>query len=256
MALGSASICVARTCRGTLAPIKGCRPDPAAKAVPPAEKEFHVHQSPSRFRRRTGAPPAWIVLGALTVAGLGAAALYARAESAPRPADSAPGRTAKRPRFGDFAVTGRTVTIGRPRQEIYEFWRDFGNLGFMDNVASVSEVEPGLMRWEIRAPAGTTVTVDTRIVSDRPGEEIAWRSIEGSEIETEGKVMFRDAPGGRGTEVEAIIAYKPPFGEAGRMIAKLFGREPSIQGRRELKRLKMLLETGEIATSRNRNDLH
>jgi uncharacterized membrane protein len=76
--------------------------------------------------------------------------------------------------------------------------------------------------------------------------------VEGSQIDTEGKVLFRDAPGDRGTEVEAIVAYKPPAGELGRWIAKLFQREPAVQGRRELKRLKMLLETGEIATAQNR----
>ncbi len=200
---------------------------------------------------RRAASPAWIALGVLTLAGIGAIALQSRT-LAHRPADSAPGRTAKRQRFGKFAVTGRTVTISRPRQEIYEFWRDFQNLTFMENVSTVTEIAPGVMRWTIKAPGDTTVDVDTRIVSDRPGQEIAWRSVDGSDIETEGKVMFRDAPGGRGTEVEAIIAYKPPFGEAGRLIAKLFGREPTVQGRRELKRLKMLLETGEIATSHNR----
>ena len=64
-------------------------------------------------------------------------------------------------------------------------------------------------------------------------------------------MTFRDAPGGRGTEVEAIIAYKPPAGELGRIIAKLFQHEPEIQGRRELRRFKMLMETGEVADPRH-----
>jgi uncharacterized membrane protein len=195
----------------------------------------------------------WIALGAVGVAaGLGAAAFASR-DTVPREADSAPGRTARRPRFGKFAVTGRTVTIRRDRREIYEFWRDFRNLArFMENVDQVEELAADRVRWQIRAPLGQSVGVETRIVSDRPGEEIAWRSVESSEIETEGKVMFRDAPGGRGTEVEAIIAYRPPMGELGRLIGKLTGREPAAQGRHELKRLKMLLETGEIATAANR----
>ena len=62
-------------------------------------------------------------------------------------------------------------------------------------------------------------------------------------------MAFRDAPGGRGTEVEAIVAYVPPAGDLGRWVAKAFQAEPQAQGRRELKRLKMLLETGEIATN-------
>lgn len=197
--------------------------------------------------------PVWVALGAVAVAaGLGAAAFAAR-DTVPREPDSAPGRTARRPRFGKFAVTGRTVTIRRHRREIYEFWRDFRNLArFMENVDEVEALPEDRVRWRIRAPLGQSVVVETRIVSDRPGEEIAWRSVKSSQIETEGKVMFRDAPAGRGTEVEAIIAYRPPMGELGRLVGKFTGREPAAQGRHELKRLKMLLETGEIATAANR----
>ena len=33
------------------------------------------------------------------------------------------------------ALAGKTVTINRPRQELYEFWRDFKNLAaFMENI--------------------------------------------------------------------------------------------------------------------------
>jgi uncharacterized membrane protein len=170
-----------------------------------------------------------------------------------RPPDDARGRNARRRRFGRYAVTGRTVTIDRPRAEVYDYWRDFSNLPtFMENVRSVV-TEGGLTRWTIRGPGGRDVALETRLVNERPGEQIAWRSTENSQIDTEGKVLFRDARGGRGTEVEAIVAYVPPAGEIGRLIAKLFQAAPAIQGRRELKRLKMMLETGEIATSQNRN---
>ena len=197
----------------------------------------------------------WLGLGLGALAGAGAYAYYVQAWRNPvthRPPDSAPGRTARQRRFGRYAVTGRTVTINRPRAELYAFWRDFRNLPqFMENVHSVS-VEGDITRWAIRAPAGREVSVETRFVADREGEEIAWRSTEHSDIDTEGKVMFRDAPAGRGTEVEAIVAYRPPAGELGRWIAKLYQAEPAIQGRRELKRFKMLMETGEIATCANR----
>lgn len=187
------------------------------------------------------------VVGA-SVAGLAAGPFRRDAH----PGDSAPGRTARRSRFGDYAVTGRTVTIHRPRQEVYEFWRNFSNLPrFMENVDKVEE-EGDITHWTIRAPAGTTVTLDTRITEDRPGEQIAWRSVEGSDIRTEGKLLLRDAPAGRGTIVTAIIAWVPPAGELGQMLAKLWGREPELQTRHELKRLKMLMETGEIATARRR----
>jgi uncharacterized membrane protein len=46
-----------------------------------------------------------------------------------------------------------------------------------------------------------------------------------------------------------VIAYEPPAGVVGQMIAKLFQREPRIQTRRDLHRFKQLMEAGEIATA-------
>lgn len=158
--------------------------------------------------------------------------------------------------FGKYDVIGRSVTIGRPRQELYAFWRDFGNLAtFMENVEKVQPVGgDGHCVWTLRAPAGRSVDVETRIVSEEDGKLIAWRSVEGSEIDTEGRVTFEDAPGERGTRVSVRVAYKPPAGELGRLIAKMFAREPEVQARHDLRRFKMLMETGEIATSARRKD--
>ena len=204
--------------------------------------------------RRGENGPMWLALGVGALAGaVGLAYLSTPQRSTHRPADAAPGRTARRRRFGGKAVVGRTVTIDQPRSAVHAFWRDFANLPrFMENVEAVEKAGADTWRWRLSAPAGRSVEVVTRITTDRPGEEIAWRSVEGSQIDASGKIHFRDAPGGRGTEVEALIAYVPPGGEAGRWLATAFGKEPAIQGRRELKRLKMLLETGEIATSENR----
>ena len=69
-----------------------------------------------------------------------------------------------------------------------------------------------------------------------------------------GRVEFRDA-GQRGTVVTATITYDPPFGVVGKIIAKMFQREPAIQARRDLRRFKQLMETGEIATpAKNRQE--
>ena len=89
-------------------------------------------------------------------------------------------------------------------------------------------------------------------VEDRENEALAWRSVEGAEIDIEAKVQLRDAPAGRGTEVEAHVAWRPQLGIVGHWAAMLRGTDPTIRGKHELKRLKMLLETGEIATSENR----
>lgn len=167
--------------------------------------------------------------------------------------DDAPD-AARRRRRGGYDLVGRTVTIARPRQELFDYWLDFGNLaGFMENVVEVRRTgDRGRCVWTIRAPAGRTVEVETEIVRMRPGEMIAWRSVPDSQITTEGEVTFTDAPGERGTRVGVNIFYKPPGGEIGRALAKLFQREPEIQARHDLKRFKMLMETGEIATSARR----
>ena len=167
--------------------------------------------------------------------------------------DDAPFYTRKSP-DRDQAVLGRTVTIRKPRAELYAYWRDFDNLPrFMENVETIrAEGEHGV--WVIKAPAGRTVEVRTEISEDVEGKRIAWRSVEGSDIATSGSVEFADAPGERGTRVSLVMAYDPPTGELGRAIAKLFQREPEVQARHDLKRFKGLMETGEIATSAHRKD--
>lgn len=148
------------------------------------------------------------------------------------------------------ALVGRTVTIGRPRREIYDAWRDFTRFPtFMDNVEQLEDLGRGRSRWTIKGPAGTNVELVTRIVEDVPGERLAWESEEGSDIDTAGLVELSDAPPGRGTYVRLLMDYDPPGGAIGRGIAKLLQREPAIQARRDLRRFKQLMETGELTTN-------
>ena len=217
-----------------------------------------MYRDEARISSKGATSASWGLLGLGMVLGAAGIALYqqrTRNHVEHRPPDSAPGRTTRGLSFGRHAVTGRTVTINRPREELYAYWRDFANLPrFMENVRDVA-VDGDTARWTIAGPAGGEVNVETRIAEEREGEFIAWQSTEGSDIETQGKITFRDAAAGRGTEVEVIVAYVPPAGEIGRLIARLFRREPGIQGRHELKRFKMLMETGEIATSANRRSV-
>jgi uncharacterized membrane protein len=147
-------------------------------------------------------------------------------------------------------LVGRTISINRPKQEIYEHWRDFTRFaGFMENVDSVEDLGGGRSRWKVKAPLGSTVELVTRITEDQPGTTIAWESDLDSEIKTNGRVEFFEQPPGRGTGVRLTLKYDPPAGLPGRAIAKIFQREPNIQARRDLRRFKQLMETGEIATN-------
>jgi uncharacterized membrane protein len=201
-------------------------------------------------RRQRTAPLPGSVLDALGATILGTATAKAGRKREAGPPNIAPLRTPSPGRYGDFSLTGRSVTINRSRAEVYAFWRDFSNLSrFMENVVRVEERD-GLAEWEIRAPGGRTVRLAIRIVEDRPGERIAWRSVESSDIRTEGRIMLRDASGGRGTVLTAIVAWIPPEGELGRQLASVWRRKPAAQTRHALNRLRMLLETGDIAAAR------
>lgn len=148
------------------------------------------------------------------------------------------------------ALIGRTVTINRDRGELFAYWRDFAKLPtFMDNIERVEILDDTHSHWVVKAPAGQTVEWDAVIIEEREGELIAWASTEGADVPNSGRIDFMDAPGGRGTRVTASIRYDPPAGIVGRAIAKLFQREPAIQARRDLRRFKQLMETGEIATA-------
>lgn len=163
-------------------------------------------------------------------------------------ADNAPKRTKRDDHEDELAIVGRSVLVARPPAELYAVWRDPTRFpSFMMAVEAITK-EGENYRWTVRAPAGQTVDLLTRITEDQPNAVIAWESTPESQIETRGKVTFTEAPAGRGTVVSAEIGYNPPAGDLGRLVAKLFGAEPNIQARHELKRFKMLMETGEIAT--------
>jgi uncharacterized membrane protein len=144
----------------------------------------------------------------------------------------------------------RAVTIGRPREEVYGFWRDFTNLPrFMEHLESVEILDDRRSHWKSKGPAGSSVEWDAELTGDRPGELIAWRSLEGSEVANTGTVRFLDAPGGRGTEVRVSLTYAPPAGAIGTAVARLFGEDPGLQVTRDLGRFKQVMELGEVIWS-------
>jgi uncharacterized membrane protein len=147
-------------------------------------------------------------------------------------------------------ATTATVTIARPPEEVYRFWRDLRNLPrFMAHLAAVEPIDEQRSHWEAIGPGGIAVEWDAEIVEDRRGEAIAWRSLPGADIDNSGVVRFVPAPGGRGTEIHVKLRYAAPGGRMGRAIAKLFGREPGQQTREDLRRLKQVLETGGVVHS-------
>jgi len=149
----------------------------------------------------------------------------------------------------DRALLAESVTINRPAQELYDFWRDPVNLvQVMENIVAIEPLDSDRSRWTVKAPAGREVSWESVVTKKVPGREIYWQSAEGADVRNSGRIEFIE-DGSRGTRVRAVIAYEPPGGTVGQLLAKLFQREPRIQTRRDLHRFKQLMEAGEIATS-------
>lgn len=143
----------------------------------------------------------------------------------------------------------QSIATVKSREEVYAFWRKFENLPrFMKHLESVTETNETHSHWVARGPGGARVEWDAIITEERPNELIAWESVDGSQVPNRGAVTFEDAPGGRGTEIHVELTYTPPAGVLGAAVAKLFGEEPKGQIADDLRRLRALLETGEVPT--------
>jgi len=144
----------------------------------------------------------------------------------------------------------KTVTIEKSPEELYSFWRNFENLPrIMNHLEAVRTLDGKRSHWVAKAPLGTSVEWDAEIINEEANELIGWRSLEGATVPNAGSVRFRPAPGGRGTEVTVNLEYDPPAGKLGAAFAKLFGEEPQQQVEEGLRRLKQLMEAGEIPTT-------
>ncbi len=145
----------------------------------------------------------------------------------------------------------KSVTIQtKSPEELYQFWHDFENLPtFMKHLKSVTVIDENRSHWVANAPLGNTVEWDADKLDDRENQLISWASVPGADVENSGFVRFNPAPAGRGTEVKVVIEYSVPGGALTAAFAKLFGENPEQQVGDDLRRFKMLMEAGEIATT-------
>ncbi|HYC72296.1 MAG TPA: SRPBCC family protein [Opitutaceae bacterium] len=146
----------------------------------------------------------------------------------------------------------KSLTIRRPAQELYEFWRDLSNLPRIIHhpvrIAPITDIES---HWEVSAPGGEPVQWDALIINDEPGRLIAWRSREGDQVPNAGSVRFEPSRDGLGTEVTVKLDYDPPGGRLGALIASFTRDAASQQVGDALKRFKELAESGQLGSDGN-----
>jgi uncharacterized membrane protein len=147
------------------------------------------------------------------------------------------------------------ITVNKTADTLYQFWRNPENLlRFMSHLAIVRRDNDRRSHWQMKSLAGITYEWDAAIINDKPNQLIAWRSLDGADLDHDGSVRFELLSGNRGTEVKVTMEYRPPAGKVSTAVAKLFGEEPGQVIEQDLRRFKQLMEAGEIASVSKRPD--
>lgn len=137
----------------------------------------------------------------------------------------------------------KTIQVNAPVAEVFALWSNFEAFPrFLSHVKEVRRTDEGTYRWEVTGPAGTSVSWLANVTRYVPNRTIAWSSLPGSPVVTEGEVRFR--PTISGTRLEIQLAYRPPAGAIGHALATLLGANPRRQITEDLIRVKSLLEDG------------
>ncbi len=141
------------------------------------------------------------------------------------------------------------MMVDRSPEECYRFWRNFENLPrFMPYLESVRTTGDRTSHWVACGPGGARIEWDAEIQNDLPNQRIAWRSLPTSMFCNAGSVDFERAPGDRGTIIRVQMDYGQPFRTLG-SAAKLIGKDPEQMIRKELRRFKQVIETGQVITT-------
>jgi uncharacterized membrane protein len=150
-------------------------------------------------------------------------------------------------RGGHGVKVEKSITINRTPEELFRFWRNFENLPrVMSHLEAVQVTGDNRSHWVAKGPAGTSVEWDAEVYNEKENELIAWRSLEGADVDNAGSVHFSQSPAGRGTELRVVLKYDPPAGVVGAAVARLWGEEPARQIEEDLRRFKSMMETGEV----------
>jgi uncharacterized membrane protein len=138
-----------------------------------------------------------------------------------------------------------SITIDRPPEALYAFWRDLTNLPrVMPHLKSIRVIDPQRSHWTAHGPDGAIEWV-SEIIDDKPNERLAWRSLEDAPVYNAGSVLFDALRDGSGTRVTVELLYDPPTGTVGASLAKLLGRTGEI--RADLAAFQRLIESGAAA---------
>ena len=150
-------------------------------------------------------------------------------------------------------VISRSITVGKPREEVFEFCRNPANLGAL--VPWIDEIEQTgehTYRWVARGPMDKTLHCDLEQHEPKEGRKLHWIAGPDTRFKHDIQMHFSDAPTGRGTQIKVIVACKTSLGSAGYALASAISKFSGKALLHLLRSIKQQLETGEVITNRMR----
>ena len=95
---------------------------------------------------------------------------------------------------------------------------------------------------------GRVLKSQIEITDEKEGDYIAWSSLPDG-FEHRGVLHVHTAPGNRGSELSIAMEFRIPGGAVARALASFLGADPEQAVREGLRRIKQLLEAGEVPTT-------
>ncbi|MCG3117769.1 MAG: SRPBCC family protein [Candidatus Manganitrophus sp. SA1] len=138
----------------------------------------------------------------------------------------------------------KAINIAAPVEQVFDLWSNYENFPkFMSNVKAVWDLGEGRSHWVVAGPVGVSVEWDAVMTEKIPPKVLAWKSLPGSAVDHAGIIHFNSNPDGT-TQVNIQMAYNPPAGAIGHVVAALFGSDPKSEMDQDLAQMKSFIETG------------
>jgi uncharacterized membrane protein len=125
------------------------------------------------------------------------------------------------------------ITIRLPREEVYDRWKQ-----------------------AVQNPPDGVIELRLMVIGEDPGRRVDFRTPNGAKQEVTGVATFTEAVGNRGTEIHLDMGYETPAGPVGEAVEKLTGNDPLQLAKDDLRRLRQVMEVGEVVRSDATPDGH
>lgn len=179
----------------------------------------------------------WALAGAAAVTVLGVGRVVARRRHRHQP-----------DREDGWYVVHRGITVDRPRDAVIGFWTDRERLDRgLAEWATLERLDENRWRCVATDPAGGGTEWRAELTVEGPGR-LSWRVTQGP-IAQRGRVELVPAPQNRGTEIRAELAWRS--GRIRRLLGLTRGHDPDLALRSALRRIKSLIETGQVLDTRH-----